>query len=56
LAFNKENNYEDIRIKQREVKEKAVIEQTKRELTLKLIDQGKAPAEVQEYFEVFGYI
>ena len=56
LAFNKENNYEEIRIKQREVdvKEKAVTEQTKRELTLKLIDQGKAPAEIQEYLEVFG--
>ena len=50
--------YEEIRIKQREVdiKARAVTEQTKRELTLKLIDQGKTPAQIQEYLEVFGYI
>jgi len=56
LALNKENNYEEIRIKQREVDviAKAVTEQTKRELTLKLIDQGKTPLQIQEYLEVFG--
>jgi len=58
LAFGKENKYEEIRIKQREVdiKEKTVKEQSKCELTLKLIDQGKAKAEIQEHLEVFGYI
>jgi hypothetical protein len=58
LALNKENNHEEIRINQREVeiKARAVTEQTKRELTLKLIDQGKTPAQIQEYLEVFGYI
>jgi len=58
VGIRQKNNYEEIRIKQRDVdiKEKAVTEQTKRKLTLKLIDQGKAPAEIQEYLEVFSYI
>ena len=58
LALNKENRYEELRIKQQEVdiKAKAVTEQTKRELTLKLIDLGKTPTEIQEYLNVFGYI
>ena len=58
LALNKENRYEELRIKQQEVdiKAKAVTEQTKRELTLKLIDLVKTPTEIQEYLNVFGYI
>jgi len=58
LALNKENHFDELRIKQQEVdiKAKAVTEQTKRELTLKLIDQGKAPAQIQEYLEAFGYL
>ena len=58
LVSNKENHYDELRIKQQEVdiKAKAVVEQTKRELTLKLIDQGKTPTQIQEYLEAFGYI
>ena len=58
IQYEKENHYDELRIKQQEVdiKAKAVVEQTKRELTLKLIDQGKTPTQIQEYLEAFGYI
>ena len=58
LVSNKENHSNELRIKQQEVdiKAKAVVEQTKREITLKLIDQGKTPTQIQEYLEAFGYI
>jgi hypothetical protein len=39
-----------------DIKAKAVVEQTKRELTLKLINRGKTPTQIREYLEAFGYI